>query len=284
MNSASLTLAHLQSYDSKPFRTGGTERYLCPFCSDDKPKDNSHRTLSLHPSGGYHCFRCGNRGKLGSKDSNWLPPAEWAAKREAERAKQREEDWQAILKARKLFKNTRRISGTPGVDYLLNERKLRPALAAAAGVRFTLSWAGSPALVFPGKNRRGEIMTAQGRYLAKDADPRMRTYGKALQGIFATFEITAVFPPVIAVTEAPLDALSYYQLFGVHAVASLGCWQQKWLPALCRDSRVILATDNDKAGEEAAARWSELFKAAGVEARRRRPRQSCKDWNDVLRL
>ena len=60
-----MTRTILEAYDSEP--TGGVDsayrRYLCPVC-DHPNRDDAHRSLSVHNTGTYLCFRCGFTGQI----------------------------------------------------------------------------------------------------------------------------------------------------------------------------------------------------------------------------
>ena len=74
MSSASLSenalsLCDLAAFDSTvagvTLGQGGEKRCLCPRCGHDKPRDAAHRCLSLNTSSGlWHCYRCGEGGKI----------------------------------------------------------------------------------------------------------------------------------------------------------------------------------------------------------------------------
>lgn len=69
----------------------------------------------------------------------------------------------------------------------------------------------------------------------------------------------------VFITEAPLDCLAYLDL-GFYAVAIGGTGHEKLIEQLKRRptrNRLIIALDNDQAGQEAAARLAEKLKKAG---------------------
>jgi len=103
-------------------------------------------------------------------------------------------------------------------------------------------------------------------------------------------------PPVrLAVTEAPIDAMSLAVLEGMRKdtlyVATGGGMGPGTIAVLERELRalasrpgavLVAATDADSAGERYAARLAELAAAAAVPARRVAP-SGHNDWNDLLR-
>jgi hypothetical protein len=228
---------------------------------------------------GFKCHRCGEHGRIGDRGT-WLPTEEFKAKMQRRRDEEWQDDLAKMKRARTMFSKTGQIYQSPGAEYL-RSRGIDPIKAGKCGVRWAPNWSGAAAIVFAGRDAKGYLTAAQGRYIDPLHQPRMNTAGKAKRGVFSTCPIKHL-PRKFAIVEAPLDALSYYQLSSIHAVATMGCWQQKWFVALCSDRRVILATDNDKAGELAAYEWAKLFLEAGVKAGRVRPNFG-KDWNDVLR-
>jgi DNA primase len=91
------------------------------------------------------------------------------------------------------------------------------------------------------------------------------------------------------VAEAPIDALSYHQLFQYRRcryVATAGALSPAQL-VLIRDeiaglparSRVVIASDNDAGGDRFAEKIEEIV--GGVSLRRHLPPEG-KDWNEYL--
>jgi hypothetical protein len=102
-------------------------------------------------------------------------------------------------------------------------------------------------------------------------------------------------PTRLAVTEAPIDALSLAALEGVRAdtlyAATGGGMGPGTIAALERELATIAAwpdalmhsaTDANAAGDRYAARHAELAAAAGVAFARLRPTAGA-DWNDVIK-
>jgi DNA primase len=117
------------------------------------------------------------------------------------------------------------------------------------------------------------------RYISDAAPLRMRTLGPAGDGVFAA--PCARTTPLVAIAEAPIDALSLAAA-GVPAIALGGTKNRPaWLRRRLAEHPVLLATDADAAGDIAAqdlARWLSF----GTRCRRLRPPADCKDWNEVL--
>jgi DNA primase len=95
---------------------------------------------------------------------------------------------------------------------------------------------------------------------------------------------------VLAICEAPLDALSYAEISGqckeqIHAVAAMGSHQQEWFLPVAKErgcKEVVIATDSDEAGQQAAFKWAQLALSNKIESRRHAPDMG-KDWNDALK-
>lgn len=83
---AVLTLREIELFD--PSAQGltigqgrGEQRALCPLCGQGKPRDASHRSLSLNRSSGvWRCHRCGEGGKVKEmwEDRSSFSCREWA--------------------------------------------------------------------------------------------------------------------------------------------------------------------------------------------------------------
>ena len=274
MERAVLTWQQLQQYDPKPNTRGTQARYLCPFCGDSKPRDDRHRSLSVDPKRAvYHCHRCGASGKI--RDGNrpahmrrraparWTPPPEPEPGETLQRARQ----WQYLP-----------LRGTPGEAYL-RKRGIPLAVARRAGVRYCPQFGGQgEAVVFPFRDRQGRLLAVQGRYIA-DGAVKVKTYGTVSRSVFVS-DKGAWRAPVVAVCEAPIDALSL-QVCGLPAMAIGGAGLRRFLlPVLGIGRTVLLAFDADRAGDSAAAEWQGELEPFGCRVRRLRP--PGKDWNEVL--
>ena len=274
MQGARLTWEQLQHYDPAPNTRGAQARYLCPFCGDSKPRDDRHRSLSVDPKRGvYHCHRCGTSGKIQDARtpthprrrvrSQWRPPPEPEPTESLQRAHQ----WEYM-----------RLRGTPGEDYL-RRRGIALRVAERAGVRFCAQFGGGEAVVFPFRDRQGRLLAVQGRYLA-DGQQKVKTYGAVSRAVFAS-DKEAWRAPVLAVCEAPIDALSL-QMCGVPAFAVGGTGLRRFLlPVLGIGRTVLLAFDADGAGDSAAKEWQGALEPFACQVKRLRPPVG-KDWNECL--
>lgn len=253
------------------------ERRLCPFCGATKPRDSEHRSFSIRSDGRYVCHRCGAHGSIGGNAPTPVTPGpgsavdELAAQHNAAR-----ELWSG---ARSLFD----CEASQARDYL-RTRGLDAMAVHGLDVGYVHRWPSpriGPALAFAFRDQRGEVVAVQGRAVARNVSCAHPARGAKRLGVFTTTGAFGTRP--IAVSEAPIDALSLH-IAGLHAVATGGTQHPSWLPAALRQSkRVIIATDNDDPGEDFARRLRDALRAAGVvPSRIIRLRPNCKDANADL--
>lgn len=300
-----LTLAQLQAHDPHGGRGPNRgKRYLCPFtaCAHHQ-NPRKHRHLSLNTeTGAWHCWSCGAAGKIRDESERKLSVHQARAYRRAraiatitgrppipqvvkETSRQgvkvglhREVDIEAILQHVKL------IDGTPALVYL-RQRGICLTVDELRGIAgFANAWLGSPAVVFPIRNTKGMLVGAQGRFLNPNADPKTKTQGLVSYGVFATRD--ALKSDVVAIVEAPIDALSLAQL-ELPAIALCGCSVGAQRGAMLRTAlakkTILLATDRDDAGERAAAELQRELTIATKFQRLEIPEgEGCKDVNAWL--
>lgn len=291
---AVLSRDDLEQFDPSGGRGRGAEqRYCCPLCGHEKPKDASHRSLSLSPLDGlWKCYRCGAGGQL---RDNWVKRDRPTRRREKRaRAfgipkKQAEAavDPDKLRRLQQELQGTALLLGSPGEQYL-QERGIPVELALQARARFHPAWFGRPAVLFPVRDQTGKLVAAQGRYTDGQDNPKTRSAGSVSRGVFTT--LGALEADRLAVVEAPIDALSLAAA-GLPAVALIGTGNRPdWLPKALAFRTVLLATDNDPpterhpkgAGNEAAEALAEWFTPLGTRCYRLRPVDAAKDWNEVL--
>lgn len=176
------------------------------------------------------------------------------------------------------------LPGSPAARYLLT-RGISEEVAAAAGARFSPSWFGRPAVVFPIRDAQGALVAAQGRYLqdGSGSGPKARTAGDKKAGLFITaglWDAVGRGAPIV-VCEAPIDALSL-ALCGYPALALCGKdgWPS-WLVLKCSFHKVALAFDADEAGDAGAEKLHNALFSLGARPFRMRP-EGAKDWNQLL--
>lgn len=309
-----LTLAEIEAFD--PGNT--SSRRLCPLCGTEKPKDAAHRSLSLDASSGkWKCFRCSAGGvlrefwrereertpQLFGKSSFSARKSRLNAVLKVEPATNATPTFEALqspinaknatepetalpkLQWREKWERAIALENTRGAAYL-EKRGITLEVAVLAQTRFHPKWSGHAAVVFPLKNRAGEIIAAQARAISGNAK---LTAGPKREGaFFAPIQMKSgrVFAPldrstpVIAVTEAPIDALSL-ACAGFPAIALCGTSGPNWLHIACGLRRVALALDDDEAGEKASGELEKILTPFGAKCERLLP-EGAKDWNEML--
>lgn len=191
-----------------------------------------------------------------------------------------------IARARAIYAAAGRIGGA--AEAYLISRALRPAPAwtrlRTASLRFPDAGE-HPAIVAPVTGAGGALegiqrtfLTAAGRKLPVP-DPKL-SLGRVRGGAIRLADQSAE----LVLCEGLEDGLSLVQeLPGANVWAAPGAGM---LAALCLPpivSSVIIAADNDAAGDQAARRAAERFASEGRRVRIMRPDPAYKDWNDQLR-
>lgn len=309
-----LTLAEIEAFDPGNV----SSRRLCPLCGTEKPKDAAHRSLSLDAqSGKWKCFRCSAGGTLREfwreRETHAPSPfgkSSFAARKSRLNAVLKLEPtvetappFEALqspinaknetapesappkLEWREKWERATALAETRGAAYLTT-RGVDLESAVLAETRFHPKWSGHAAVVFPLKNRAGEIIAAQARAISGSAK---LTAGPKKEGaFFAPVQMKSgrVFAPldgstpVIAITEAPIDALSLASA-GFPAIALCGTSGPNWLHIACGLRRVALALDADEAGEKASGELEKILTPFGAKCERLLP-ENAKDWNEML--
>lgn len=259
-----LTLADLRAFDATPQGNGKWQRFLCPLCGSGKTNEAAHRCLTVDVSSfGFVCHRCGAKGRLG-QEAGFAPRAPIAPPKP-------KTEWQSVWEKA----NPKPLLGTAGEKYLRG-RSIDPLKAAQSGVMFSGGLYGRAAVCFPIRDANGVLVAVQGRHIDR-CDPRMHTIGAVKAGVFATegaFDVNC-----LAVTEAPLDALSFAEMFNIPAIAVCGSAALPGWVLTKFKGELLLASDNDAAGEKAAAIWANQ---AGRRIATRRMAPQGKDWNEEL--
>jgi hypothetical protein len=248
-----LSLEDLEAFDPGAPATGRERRFLCPMSAcEAKQRGSRHRSLTVNvETGAWHCWRCRASGKVRER---------WEARRRTlpalARARRacgldRPVAPSAMLRPRlvDLDTPTRRLQsleGSPGARYLKG-RGIPIELAAAAGVQWAPNWYGRAAVVFPLRDRGGQLVALAGRHIDR-ADPKAHDCGPKAAGVFAMPGAWEAFRVVI--TEAPIDALSLAAV-GVPALALCGTNMPAWLPRALAFRTCVLAPDDDAAGDTA---------------------------------
>jgi hypothetical protein len=299
-NRPTLSLAQIDAYDPQ----GPQGRKWCPLCGDGKPKDAAHRSLSIERGNGlWKCFRCGSSGQAREFWAEKPAVASRHAQRQALQAAFQMTPPGSILPARveapvassgepprpsdwkEHWDATLPLENTPGAAYLA-ARGLPLATTLLAQVRWSPSWSGHPAVVFPIHDRGGVLIAAQARAISGAAK---LTAGPKKEGAFLApvamqservcGPLDEAVPAVILV-EAPIDALSLAAC-GFPSLALCGTSGPRWLHLACGLRRVALGFDADDAGERAATDIRRILEPFGARCARLRP-EGGKDWNEWL--
>jgi DNA primase len=167
----------------------------------------------------------------------------------------------------------------PAARRYLAQRGITTETAAICKVCYSPDWYGRPAVCFPVRDRAGVLVAAHARYIDGRTEPKCRTAGDLRLGTYAT--PGAFEAPRLVVCEAPIDALSLFQV-GVPAVALCGTSEPAWLPTVAAFRQVVMAFDADAAGDAAAAKLAPVLRSFGATVERWRPPAPAKDWNELL--
>jgi hypothetical protein len=151
----------------------------------------------------------------------------------------------------------------PGAQYL-RSRGLDPDLAAATGIRSTSEWYGRPAVLFPLRDRSGELVAIQGRY-TDNREPKCRSTSGTGEAVFQVGEPSGV----VAIVEGPLDALALWSA-GIPSIALIGATSPGWLTRSLRGS-ILIATDADERGDRAATEIRRALRVDPMRIARLRP-------------
>ena len=288
MKTSVLSLADLESFDSRARRGKRETGFLCPECGNNKPRDDAHRSLALNtPNGVYFCHRCGVKGVI---KENWTNQPFKSRKARAATALSQAfsvthvigapERTESVASLDNVKNSTSSIVGTVGQRYIEN-RAIPAALAVKSGVLFSHDFYGREAVIFPMHNESGELIAYNGRFTdGRELEGKLKTQtvGKKSFGLFIT--PSALKVSTVAVCEGVFDALSLHHC-GLPSVAVVGTSYPEWLPRMFASKKVLVATDNDKSGDAAADKLIEQLRAFGGRVARLRS-GNYKDWNDAL--
>lgn len=187
-------------------------------------------------------------------------------------------DAETIARVRWALRDRVPLTDTPGATYI-EARGIDPEAAAKNDVRFHANWLElGPAIVFAVRNTSGRVVAAQGRFIDPGTSPKAKTIGSLRSGVYRT--VAALDVDVVAIAEAPLDALSI-AISGVPSLALCGTSIPPWLRQSLAFCTVIVATDADDAGNAAAKRIAKEFNLSTNVIRLTLP-DDTKDANELL--
>lgn len=303
-----VTLASLEAYDAHPARAGGRTRYLCPLSHAclDKPRDNAHRSLCVeNDTGFFYCHRCLAKGRL---REFWEPRRELSSaenkgprlrpvlrpqiKAVTHRAEEKKADTAAL--AERMAKFAREFAGSPAEEYL-RSRGVPFEISGAAGCGYAAAWehwekkktewrlsGADRRVVFGVYDEKKNLVAIHSRAIDDSCINSSKiTKGNKSKGVFLSSP-EVFLSPVVAICEGPVDALAL-KASDIPALAMIGTSAPVWLAEKLADKAVLLATDADKAGDEAAAKLKNALRSHTRKILRLRP-PTAKDWAEELEM
>lgn len=285
MEGTRLTLADIEAAGPIGRPDGrGWSTCTCPICG-------KRGKLSLHvDTGKWRCWYEDLYGRIGQGSrERYIPPNVQPAKPET--------PWREIVQKSRLVP----VRGSTGQRYL-EGRGITLDTMEACGVRFSGSYYRRAAVMFDIHDCEGNLVAVQGRFLDK-AEPKMISCGPKTLGCFST---PGALEGDFALAEAPINAMSLWQMTGIPAVAMCGEGHALWLPSAAKGKTVYLAFDHDlpkpkvvkgeiqrdddgnvimipPKGDIYFARIKPIFERAGATVVEWKPPHPG-DWNDELKL
>jgi hypothetical protein len=169
-----------------------------------------------------------------------------------------------------------RAADDPQCLEYLARRRIPLEVAQAAGIRFSPSFNGRPAVLAAMRRQDGDLVAVTARYLYHVRNQeKILTVGKA-GGVFSVLDGLRADP--LLLVEGVFDALSVAAC-GYPSIATIGRYVD-WMPDFAAGRTVLLGFDGNKVGDHAARYYSDRM--PGSDCRRLRPPPSCKDWNAAL--
>ncbi len=283
---STFTIGQFEDFDPQPHGNGAEKRFLCSVCGDSKPRNTAHRSMAVNTESGlYNCHRCHTKGKLQDFWQEGKSPQRSRANRALKKAfelntgqstlSDSQYDW------REFAAGAKPLNGTPGAEYLESRGipfEVLPHIARGCLYHPLYFFAQRPAVLFTFYDRDGVPVATSARFIDGKPKPHQTLGPKKLGAFYTMPEVWSA--PVIVLVEAPIDALTLMAC-GVPAVALGGCEWPAWLPRACGLKNVVLAFDNDEAGDKAAERLAPELEALGAKTARLKPK-GAKDWNAML--
>lgn len=305
MNTQHLTLAELESFDSKSPQRGKERRFLCPVCGQNKPRDAAHRSLAVNTeTGGFLCHRCQTKGRLREfwevrpimqkKQKTKLKIMSHFALEKSESGMKKEDKTE--LKDESLAEKMRKYQAdflhSPAEIYL-DGRGISTEIAVKAGCGYAEKWehwekqaekwilkGTDRRVVFPIYDEKGSLVAIHGRAVDdKFLNSSKITRGDKSLGLFLS-DAQVLKSKVLAICEGACDALAFATC-GIPSVAMTGTTTPAWFYRKTAFRHVLIATDADEAGDKAAYKLKTELVSCGTKTLRLRPRDA-KDWGEVL--
>lgn len=277
---------------------------LCPFHPEKSPSFHVNDAKGL-----YHCFGCGAHGDVirflqDAEGMSFLEALQWLSGSdlpiipEAVRVKAAQEDAearrQAIADAKAFAARCVEPAGTPAEVYA-RARGITAALPPSIRFGMLPAWrdretgewsAPRPAMVGLCVNGGGDLVAIQRIFLRPDGSGKAQirkpklTLGR-IRG--ASLRLGPVASEVI-ITEGPEDGLSLMQELPDASVwVALGTALMPEIEMPPEVRSVVIAGQNDAAGQAAVTRAAEALTLRGLSVKTMFPAPQYRDWNDELR-
>lgn len=302
MNTQHLSMADLETFDSRSPNRGKERRFACPVCGRNKPIDAPHRSLAVNTeNGSFFCHRCQTKGRLREfwdetrliipkKKKTRLKLISQFSLNENHPKKEDKERTENLLEKMQRYQSE--FLHSPAEIYLLN-RGISTDIGIKAGCGYAENWehwekkndkwqlqGRDKRVVFPIYDQAGKLIALHGRAIdEKHFASAKITRGDKSQGLFLS-DANVLNKQVIAVCEGAIDAMSL-AVCGIPSVAMTGTTPPDWFYRKMAFKKILLATDADEAGDKAALKLETELIARGAKVLRFRPKK-VKDWGEVL--
>lgn len=301
MNTQHLSLADLETFDSRSPNHGKERRFACPLCGQNKPIDAPHRSLAVNTeNGSFFCHRCQTKGRLKEFwETRLITPKKQKTRQKInahfsinQKTEQKEEAQKTENLIEKMAKYQSEFLHSPAEMYLLN-RCISTDVAMNAGCGYAENWehwekngekwllkGTDRRVVFPIYDRENNLVAIHGRAINMEhlASSKI-TRGDKSNGIFLS-DAQALKKGKVAVCEGAIDAMAL-AVGGVPAVAMTGTTPPDWFYRKMAFQHILIATDADEAGDKSAYKLRLELQARGAKTLRLRPKNA-KDWGEVL--
>lgn len=273
-------------------RNAGGGVACCPFHDDRNPSFSIFANDTR-----FHCHGCGASGDviafvqrahgvsfsdaLGMLSDGTIPVPQ-------QTASDPPDSLDRIQEARELFEQAVSAEGTPAENYL---RSRGITIRIPPSIRFAwLPYRGlgkGPCLVAALEDKTGEITGVQRTFLLPDGNGKANIANPKLSLGKVSGSAIRLNPNLsggeAVVCEGLEDGLSLAQLAGASVWVAAGATMMSNIEFPPSVTRIIIASDNDYPGMEAAKKAAHSFFGRGLTVRLFRPLDGFKDFNDELR-
>lgn len=254
-------LEHLDRRGIEHRRVGERVMVLCPFHDDHNP------SCGLWSDTGYYqCFACGEKGTfaefLAEVDGTSLAEARRSLRSSEDMSKLEDQVARAIrdegdsikfFSVESFHRVFPAVRGTPGYDYLVGERRLRPEVVERFDVRWGDHGRYRGRVILPIYMVDGRLLAYTARAVAKGVVPKTmknRSPARALYGLRELGVTNGGAGGYVVIVEGEFDTM-YLQGLGVPAVANMGTGPlngHRLLLLRRYASGAVLSLDEDEAG------------------------------------